>query len=883
MEIPRISFNEVNVGSRPILTNLRNRIGIIGQFSRGPANRFSFVDGFTEFANIYGSNDSLGSVGYQAAFDQGARDFGIIRVLGYRKDAKGETIISGNPTKNNTLTLDINGVQDVVPTINTTFDMDVSVDGSNYIGTNTGHYVFRVVSVDNNSNEVKVAFKFVSVQEAGTRVQAINFVSDAKWQEIVDADNIGGVVEGEGLVSVAGSNNTSFDKTAVSTESLLVEKGLNVQFGREVNGSPQQLFFKEGQSFTNFVENYSFETPVIANETSVDILNRFVSNIQGQDPLGNVETDIQYLESVNDGYQSKVIFELDGNIDGVGGEAGLRYTYSLNLEEPDGLVNLTKVSFDDTQPTVLTVEDDDALSLSTNDELSFISSSSSVTLTGGTVKVVSIQEDAAGPGIHQVTLDSPLGGTSDSNFEVQFSSDAGGLQITGYQKTQGFTGGNDGPKNARRVFYTLSGQRLIEIVAISPGAWGNNLRVDIVPISRSSYRINVTDLQGGELDPPILNESFVVDLTATNALDKDGVITALEDSNLIRGVFLPKVDNPSNFNTNLLQFKPERLAPVNSALAGQDINSVYHPSYFGPTRLTEVSLETGNDGPTITEDDYIKAIDEIGERNVNYLFMPGVYTNFKRAQSKLVSVAENSTEVDGLKIAILSAKPKLRPGAANKEFEHVNSTRAVLVAGWSTYAGQGGLSPLSTSPDAIYAGKIATLGFAVSPAARSTAGPVSNIVDVDTRKYTSRSSLQLYTDGRMEVLFPELNLGGYFFLNGRTASSDTAWDRIMIRRTYDVIRQDLFIGLQPYKSEPHTKLLRRQIETSVNSYFSNLARNGKIANFGGAICNDSNNPPESYITGELNISASFLPLYSADYINITITRNPDSGLQVTGV
>lgn len=874
MEIPRISFNEANVGARPILNNLRNRIGIVGQFSRGPANIFSFVDGFTEFANIYGSDAALGSIGYQAAWDQGARDFGIVRVLGHRKDATGSAILSGNPTKNNELSIDITGVQDAVLAIDTTFDMDVSVNGSNYTGNQTGHYVFRVV--DDTTGAIKVAFKFVDITDAGDRVAALAYVTQAMWDAIELADNVGGVVAGEGLVSPDGIA-TSFDESTVSNTNLQVELGLNVKFG--VSG--ETLFFTEGQQFTNYVENYVYSVPIVAGETSVDVTNRFLSALQGSDPLGEVTTDIQFLDTVTDGYQSTVTFKLDGSLDGVGGVGGTRYTYELNLAEPDAVINVNNISWNDTTPTILTTDDDDALFLQPSDAISIVTGNTTLNNPTGTVTVSTVTANAGGPGIHEITLNTALTGTTDAGpITIQFLAAAGGFQVSGYQQTKGFIGGVDGPTNARRTFYTLSGQRLIDIIAISPGQWGNNIRIDIVPINSVSYRINVTDLQGNDFNPPILSESFVVDLTKSDALDENGVITALNESNLIRGTFLPKVDNPTNFNTALLSFKPERLAPVNSTLSNANTNSVHHPSFFGPSRLVQVSLEGGSDGPIITEDDYLLAIDELAERNVNYLVMPGVYTNFKRAQAALVNVAENSTEVEGLKIAILSARPRLRPGAAADEFKHVNSVRAVAVAGWSTYAGQVGSPTFGCSPDAIYAGKLATIGFTVSPAARSTAGPVRNITDVDTRSYTSRSSLQLYTDGRMEVLFPELNLGGFFFLNGRTSSSDTAWDRVIIRRTYDVIRQDLFVGLQPYKSEPHTTLLRRQIETSVNAYFSNLARNGKIANFGGAICNESNNPPENYINGQLNISVSFLPLYAADYINITITRNTESGLEI---
>ena len=899
MFIPQVTFNETNVGSRPIQPNLRNRIGIVGQFSRGPANVFSYVDGFTEFANVYGSDSKSGSVGYQAAWDQGPRDFGIVRVLGHGASAKGKSIIAGTAQKDNTLTLSISGVRDLTLESATVFDMRVTNAGSNYTGKVDGYYVSVVTAIDAPAAGLaEVKYIFVPTATANTRLEALRYVTPELLNSVAEpAPN-----KTRGVFYIA--YNTALDTSSYSTaypnltligtgvnttganKAVNIGNGISLKYGTFIN---EKLYLKLNQKFSFEVESFSYEIKFNQGETAVDILNRILSTLQGADPLGNVTLDVEYLENEVDNYRGTLIFELDQNIDAVRGSKGSKYSYTWNLEQPDGLVYLNNAAWDFAAGDhKLYTTDTDAQYLVANDTLSFLEGGTNSSL-NSTVKVVSVNANIPSPGIYEILLDEPLGNSGADGaavgpypLKISFTSASqSGFQVSDYQQTKAFVGGTDGPVNASRIFYSLTGRRLIEISAASPGAWGNNLLIDIVPITNSSYRINVANPDGNSnFNPPIVNESFIIDLTKTDALDNKGVITALNDSYLIRGSFLPAVDNPTGFDVNLLQLKPERLAPVNTSIAGSDTSSYYHPSYFGTSKLRTISLERGYNGPNITEDDYIQAVKALSGVNVNYICMPGIYTNFKKAQVELVTVAENSSELDGLKIAILNSKPKLRPNQAAKEFEHINSQRAVLITGWSTYAGQSNLDPLSLSPDVLYAGKLATIGFTVSPAARSTAGPVRNITEVDTRNYVSQSSLQAYTDGRMEVLFPESNLGGNFFLTGRTSSSDTAWDRIVIRRTYDVIRQDLFSGLQPYKSEPHTTLLRRQIETSVNAYFSNLARNGKIANFGGALCNNSNNPPENYVNGQVNVSVRFLPLYAADYINITITRDTESGLQI---
>lgn len=929
-DIPRIRFDEANVGARPILPNLRNRLGIVGQFSRGPANQFAFVDGFTEFANVYGSDNELGSIGFQAAWDQGARDFGLVRVLGHETSASGSVIVSGNATKDNTLNFNFTGVQDIVLEVGTHFDMPVVNTGTNYVGTETGHYVFVVTSVfptgaaaaDTLAGEVDavegtayVKYKFIPTTTAFSRLDALDYLTPAELlliTEVTDDDGQGSQTQGLIKLGIDGGTDLTLNTEVIDHDDLTgagetssavpvdLGQGVNITFG---GAADNELFFTPGQKFTFYVEAFSYDIDINTGETAVDIMNRITSSINGVEPLGDVDADIQFLSTVNDNYQGTITFELDPLNENLVGSKGAAYDYTITLATPDGSALTTNTAWADDDGggpnsglDALYTTDDQAPDLVGMQVSTIEGTATPGTLTApGTITVTSVVPDTPAAGIYQINLSADLTNTGpaaegdytalatpgNGPLSVTFLNPLGtGFQISGAGATQAFTGGTDGPQSASRILYSLSGQRLIELTARSQGKWGNNIVVDIVPIDDVSYRINVTDTDGQSYNPPIVSETFVINLTNSGALDDNGVINELNASYLIRGSFLPKVDNPTGFDVNLLSVKPERLAPVNATLAGTNLDDERHPSFFGPSKLSGFTLEGGNDGPILTEDDYVKAIQALDGQNVNYIFAPGIDTSFKKAQVQLVTVAENSTEIDGLKIAILSAKKGLRPAQAKKEFEHVNSVRAVAVAGWSTYAGQAGTGRYGLSPDALYAGKLATIGFTISPAARSSSGPILNITEVDTRPYISNQSLQLYADGRMEVIIPELNLGGFYFLNGFTTSSDSAWNRVTIRRTYDVIRQDLFQGLQPYKSEPHTNILRRQIETSVNAYFSNLARNGKIANFTQAICNASNNPAENYINGEINVSVSFLPLYAADYINITLTRNTDGGLQI---
>lgn len=872
MLIPQINFIESNVGSSPVLPSVRNRIGIVGQFSRGIANRFSYVDGFTEFSKLYGSDNSTGSLGFQAAWDQGARDFGIIRVLGQSRPAKGQIIFGGTSTIENNIDFKISGLGIPRPSINSFFKNEITANG-NYLGTESGRYVFVITGVNTTTESVIFKYKFIPFSTERNVNKAIALLTPTVLGAITTAP---GVVAGEGTFVL--------DATQVGGSAgaiISIENGFNIVFG---DSGENLVFDKVNQVFTLLTEVWNYNIPVNINDSAVDIGNTFANVLSGADPLGKIDSQVDYVPTNTTVYTNTVDFYFDNDI--IPGAEGNNYFYYFDLDTPDGTFKVKCFYNHTTNPGVLLSTDTDASNLNPGDVITIPSSSTFVVTPGSEVVSVTGLGTTVSPYI--ITLDNPVstpGNVSISQAngqDVLFDDDSisGGITLSSYQTYDSFVEGQDGPRNATVNLFSYSGTRLIEFQSITEGQWGNNLRLDIDPQPGGGWRCVVKDLEGKNFNPPITDEFYTIDLTTQDAIDGLGEIEAFKNSSLVRAFFIPKVLDPSGFNVSLLTEIPARLAPPVSTNLVTDEEDITHVSHFGPNRLNSVSFENGYDGPIITEKDYVQAIEEFNGQAVHILIAPGIYTNSPLAQSQLATVAQNGTEVDGLKIAILNARPGLKPGSAKNEAASFNSSRAVMVSGWATYGGQVTSSQFSLSPDALYAGMLASIGYSISPAARTSAGPVFNITNIDNKVYNSKQSLQLYTDGRLEVLRQDINLGGYFFLNGRTTSSNSAWDKIVIRRTYDIIRQDLYESLQPYQSEPHTKLLRRQVETSVNAYFQTLLRNSKIANALPAICNDSNNPAENYINGNLNVSIGFLPLFAADYINVTISRNTETGLQI---
>jgi hypothetical protein len=738
MKIPSVQFNESNVGITPIQEGVRNRIGIVGDFSRGPANTPTFISGYTDFANRYGSDTRTGSLAYQAAFDQGASDFILYRVLGRAKSAKGTVRFSNTASKSNVLLFNLKFTGEVVDRNSVPLETLI-VSSGRYTGSVSGRYLFKVTALSTSAT-VKYIFVPLGASE------------DIDWSTVTNTFTV-----------VLAS-----DKGAAKT----VANGLSLTFGTVSQSNDVALRLNDEWSVR--VNSNVFPININQGDLPNQVSTALIDALSGLEPLGEIVRTAE-----DDG----VVFSLNSDL---AGDIGNRYSYYFEFQ------------------------------------------------------------DTVSPGI-----------TVTNNG----SSSATSMQ-----------GGQDGPRNAVRDFYSLAGVPLLRLVAVSEGGWGNQLRVTIYPLSNSKFRLYIEDLNSSAYNPKLDSETYLLDFSD---VDASGFINSLNTSKFVRGIFLPKFNSPTDFDIALIAQSPLRLAPPNTNIT--DTADIRHSSYFGPSKLVAVSFQNGFDGPALTDQDYISGLKDLESQPIHIVLTPGLYdsANIKAA---LIAHAEKSQEGEGLRIAILNARPNLNPNSAKQETVGFESKRAVMVAGWSTYAGQPNSTRFGLSPDAVYAGKLAATPYYAGPNARRTAGRVFNLTEVDTRLYSGTESLQVFTDARLEILAVDPALQANVFINGRTLSSDTAWEKVSIRRTYDVVRQDVNALLQQYKSEPHTELLRRQIASAINAYLQEKMRAGEIANFKSTQIDNSNNSPESYINGELNITIAFLPLYSADYINIAIVRDTQSGL-----
>jgi len=748
MRIPEVKFTEVTLGVNIPQLDVYNRIGMISEFDRGPANDPRLISNYRNFADLYGSNTAVGSIAFQAAYDQGAREFSLIRVLGRSKAAKASISFSGVANQNFNAFLNLRYIGAPVDKGEFTLDVPVNTDPSSiYTSTQTGRYWFEVTAINPANNTVTMRWKFIPISN-----NVIDLV-DVDW---TSSTNL----------------TVDFDTTAPGSY-IAIEQGLRVSFGAsgaDVDSLVEQ--FRVGNAFSIRTNSYTFTIPISNSFIPSQVANAIISAISGEAPMGEVK-----INDLNNG----VIIELEPELRG---SLGNRWAVYFTGFDCSGLV-------------------------------------------------ASAANTIAAPAIFM-------------------------------------SGGVDGPRSAYRDFYALDGTLVLRLIANSEGSWGNQLRVSVYSIDSNRYSLSITDLNSDQYNPRLVPESYIID---SFDIDQDGFLNQLKDSKFVRGIFMPKFLDRTADLSNTLRV-PQRLAPSNPFIT--DSNNPAFPSNYGPSYLSNISLEEGYNGPSTDESDYLNALNLMKGQPVHIVCCPGKYGS-NSLKAALISHAEQSNELEGLRISVLNASPNLTPISAARESQGFRSNRAVMVAGWSTYSQQPNAARFGLSPDAIYAGKLAAIPVFVGPNARRIAGSINSINEVTTANFSSKSDLQIITDAKIEVIALDPALRSYNFISAVTLSSDTTWEKVYLRRVHDMIRMDLYKALQSYKSEPHTETLRRELSSAIRAYMEEKVRRGEIASVGAVTADSSNNNITTYTNYELNIYLEFLPIFSADYINITMVRNSQNG------
>jgi len=450
----------------------------------------------------------------------------------------------------------------------------------------------------------------------------------------------------------------------------------------------------------------------------------------------------------------------------------------------------------------------------------------------------------------------------------------GDAQNSHYGEVELMVDGQSPLDTSNLMLYDGIGNPLVDIEALSPGVYGNKIRVTVRPMPPGQFRIEIVDESVEAFGGVVRPETFVL---SNYTVDRQtGLYPETLDSKIVRIYFVPVLRAfGSPLPSAVYDLTPQRKAPP--VVGGtQDLD----PSARGSLYLRNMYLSGGTDRPRssigerFTEREYRNALQELEYEDVAILSLPGVVATdirYEGAILNMLSQAERSNPTNGLRVAVLSGPRRVSPSRAQAIVSGLASNRLVMVTGHCTYMGMASKGVNAVPADGIYAGTLAANPPYVSPAALWAGRSAYGVTSVDT--LNDPPSLDILTRSRVEALHYDQGLRVFKFLNGITTSVDPFERWISVRRMMDQIVMDLYRNLLFIRSMPHTPSLRRRVAGSIDAYLKNLMREEQIYRYQPTICNESNNTMFDVSRGRLNVRVIVTPLFPADFIMIDLIRD----------
>ena len=907
---PNVSFSESVIGPLPFSPQWRNSIGVAGVFSRGPA--IARIRNRSDFAYLFGEDDSKGSLFVRQAMLQGATDFYISRVMPDDKAASGAIFLQGgtNGTASEAFVGSGNERTVGMSLIGSYIGSPITPVGS-YLGADVstvpnveltipdfegvGFFDFEVVErVAPSEVTASPAFDITAIESTAQNAVQIVSLSGAEGVLLKNNAKPGLVLGATSVITgypTEGLEILSYPfETTAGTYNVYV-KGVVTS---AASGTPIEVEVKTKSSSDPeyFVLSYGYRSSDGASLPSNAIpVRTFLTGGSANgfflvDSTVKTAKELSYLSDETGGLYSQTATGINISIGNAGSTTTTELvpssTFSIpfiygqvNVGETDtsatGFPN-TSDSFDSglaaveilnqlkkqiaTNQILSRIMDDVVI----NDNLLPYSLSYTTPFLGKeSNRVLYKLTRTVGSG----TPDDILFGSAGASYDTLLSS----------------VSGQDGMGIASLFLYDSNGNPLVYIQALSPGNYGNSLRVTVRPQSPGAFRIEVTDEQSVGYNVPIKPESF--SLSNYSVDPETGMYTETLDSNLIRAYFVPVLTAAGeSISESTYDLTPQRIAPALETLATSSaVDNPLHPSHRGVAYLKDLYLTGGTQPSTFAlegpdESDYVDAVRRLEENDCAIISIAGVTVSdarYETAITELLVQAERSTTLNGLRIAVIAAPPSLSESRAQTLTSGISSSRAVIVSGWNTLTGTRYLGTNSLSPEGYYVGTLAVISPHVSPASVSAGRSIVGPLTVDTKG--TPQFLDTLTKARIEALHYDSGLKMFKFLNGITTSSDPFERYVSIRRLTDQIVMDLYRNLQWVRSAPNTRSQRARVATACDAYLRKFQREEILYAFQPTICDESNNTITDMSSGRMNVRITFTPVYPADFIRVQVVRD----------
>lgn len=913
---PNVSFRESVVGPLPFSPEWRNAIGVAGVFSRGPA--VTRIRNRSDFAYLYGEDDSKGAIFIRQAMLQGANDFIISRVMPTSKPASGTLFLqSGIGTISEAYVASGNS-RTVGMTFTGSYIGSPVIPLGSYIGAKITTEEFTEVTIPGFQGVGLFDFRVIEKLTPSTispstaiPIQTVVTTSTDNVQLITLTGTAGETLKNSakpGLVLKSTTATTGYPAGGLKIVSYPFEIATNTYAvyaeGVVSAPAPSALITVTIEASSTSAPDY-FVLSVGYRSSDGAILP--ISAVESRNYITAGRAESFMTVNVNLKTSQAITF-LEEKTNGQYGKSATGIQLAIGNDSTSTTELVPSSTF--SVPVIkgkITVGETDTTALNfPNTSLAFDTGIAAVEIlsllktkidnNGILSRLMDevVINDSLLP--YSLSFTTPFQGLEANRVLFKLSRTVGAGTPTDilfggsgalYNQLIAFSSGQDAMGTAELFLYDLNGNPLIYIQALSPGSYGNSIRVTVRPQAPGKFRIEVTDEKSNTYVVPINPESFT--LSNYSVDPATGMYAETLDSNLIRAYFLPVVNSGGEaIAKSTYDVTPQRVAPPIQALAlSATVDNPLHPSHRGTAYLKDIYMTGGSqpssfslEGPA--EDDYVEAVRRLEESDCAIISLAGVTVSdarYERAITELLVQAERSSTLNGLRIAVISAPPKLSESRAATLTTGISSARAVIVSGWNTLTGTRYLGTNSLSPEGYYCGTLSGISPHVSPASVSAGRSIVGPISVDTKN--TPQYLDGITRSRIEALYYDPGLKMFKFLNGVTSSSDPFERYISIRRLQDQIIMDLYQNLQWVRSSPNTRSQRSRVATACDAYLKRLQRDEVIYAFQPTICDESNNSITEMSSGKMNIRLTYTPVYPADFIRVQVTRDLSTEFSVS--
>jgi len=448
-----------------------------------------------------------------------------------------------------------------------------------------------------------------------------------------------------------------------------------------------------------------------------------------------------------------------------------------------------------------------------------------------------------------------------------------------------FTLGNQGATAASLNLYSATSDLLVNIVALSSGAYGNQLQVSVNPGVNGQFIVNITDLDSSSYQNTPTSETL--NLSTRDVDLNTGIFNATANSGMIRAYYVPIIKTTAPLTDLELDQVPVRIAPAFGAIVPSldyvtttGTPSPYSPAYQGLSYLQGLYLQGGGDAALEPDADsskvgaaaMIRAVQALEAADIAFLIPTGIVIGDARyggVVEECIGQVNRTAGLNSNRRLIIQAPPNLNQSQAVLYGAQLNNKDITLVAGTCAFVGLSNSNTEHTAP--LYAATLSLSSPQHSPAYIGNGVPINGVISVDT--LATPQYLDALTRAGVDALYYDTGLAQFKFLNGRTTSRNSQQQQVSIRRVSLQMIADLYttaLGLESAQNDEQTRVL---VASSFDAYLNSKISAGWIQAVSPTICNASNNPLSTQVQNKLNVLVSYTPYFPADIILVNVVQN----------